>query len=94
MELDWEKHRRKKTPDFHETTIFKNKMNEANKNGINVVKELSDDNSHMVDNIQARYVLQNVIGESENPNIKVLSSDHNLFIHNKKTGYGFFVHFD
>ena len=74
--------------------LYENKMNEANKNGINVVKELSDDNSHMVDNIQARYVLQNVIGESENPNIKVLSSDHNLFMHNKKTGYGFFVHFD
>ena len=29
--------------------LFKNKMNEANKNGINVVKELSSDNSHMVE---------------------------------------------
>ena len=75
--------------------LYKNKMNEAHKNEINGVKESSDDNSHMVDNIQDRYVLQNVIGESEDHNIKVLSSDdHNLFMHNKKTGYGFFVHFD
>ena len=70
--------------------LYKNKMSEANKNGINVVKESSDDNSHMVDNIQDRYVSQNVIGKSENPNIEVLSSDHNLFMHNKKTGYGFY----
>lgn len=59
-------------------------MSEANKNGINVVKESSDDNSHMVDNIQARYVSQNVIGKSENPNIEVLSSDHNFLCITRK----------
>ena len=36
--------------------LHKNKMNETNKNAINVVKESSDDNSRMVDNVQVRYV--------------------------------------
>lgn len=69
-------------------------MKEANDNGVNAVASLSTDNTHKVDNIQARYVLEDVIGEAENPDVEILSSDHNLFMHNKKTGYGFFAHFD
>lgn len=69
-------------------------MQEANENGINVVSELSSDESHKTDNLHARYILKNVVGEAENPDVDVLQTDHDLFIHNKKTGYGFFAHFD
>lgn len=58
---------------------------------INVVEEVSADSSHKIDNIQARYVLKNVIGESENPDVETLSTAHELFMHNKKTGYGFLL---
>ena len=68
-------------------------MQEANNNGINVVAELSSDSSHIYDNAKARFVLKKIIGESENPNVEVLSTDHDLFMHNKKTGYGFFCSF-
>lgn len=50
--------------------------------------------THIYDNVKARFVLKKIIGESENPNVEVLSTDHDLFMHNKKTGYGFFAHFD
>ena len=69
-------------------------MKEANDNGVNVVSELSSDDSHVYDNEKARFTLKQVIGESKNPDVEVLSSDNNLFMHNKKTGYGFFAHFD
>ena len=69
-------------------------MQEANENGINVVPELSADSSYKIDNVRARYVLKNVIGEAENPDVEVLQTEHDFFIHNKKTGYGFFAHFD
>ena len=69
-------------------------MKEANDNGVNVVSELSSDDSHVYDNKKARFTLKQVIGESKNPDVEVLSSDNNLFMHNKKTGYGFFAHFD
>ena len=94
MELEWEKDHDKTKPDFHNTSIFRSKMQEANNNGINVVSKLSLDDSHIYDNTKARFVLKQVIGEAENPNVEILSSDNNLFIHNKKTGYGFFAHFD
>lgn len=99
MELNWEICSYKglpvkELPNFHKTTIFKNKMKESNENGINVVEELSSDNSHKIDNINARYVLKTVIGESENPDVETLSTAHDLFLHNKKTGYCFFAHFD
>ena len=50
------------------------KMKEANDNGVNVVSKsiLSTDNTHKVDNIQARYVLENVIGEAEIQMLKSL----------------------
>ena len=69
-------------------------MQEANESGINVVSELSSDESHKIDNLHARYVLKTVVGEAENPDVDVLQTDHDLFVHNKKTGYGFFAHFD
>ena len=69
-------------------------MQKANENGINAVPELSADGSHKIDNIRARYVLKNVIGEAENLDVEVLQTEHDLFIHNKKTGYGFFAHFE
>lgn len=94
IELEWEKDHSKIKPNFHSTSIFKSKMQEANDNGINVVSELSSDSSHRYDNSKARFVLKQVIGETENPEIEVLSSDNDLFMHNKKTGYGFFAHFD
>ena len=59
-----------------------------------ITVELSSDETHKVDNIRARYVLEDVIGESENPDVEILQSEHDLFMHNKKTGYGFFAHFD
>lgn len=40
-------------------------MKEANDNGINVVPQLSSDESHVVDNIKARFVLENTINEDE-----------------------------
>lgn len=94
IKLSWEKDHNKQKPDFHSTKIFKMKMKESNKIGINVTIELSSDETHKVDNIRARYVLEDVIGESENPDVEILQSEHDLFIHNKKTGYGFFAHFD
>ena len=71
-------------------------MKEANDNGVNVVSKsiLSTDNTHKVDNIQARYVLENVIGEAENPDVEVIEGKTNLYFRNKKTGYGYFIHFD
>ena len=69
-------------------------MQEANDNEINAVCELSLDDSHAYDNKNARFTLKQIIGKAENPNIEILSSDQDLFIHNKKTGYGFFAHFD
>lgn len=93
IELDWEKNG-KCIPDFHNTKIFNSKMNEAVQNGINVVKKLSADESHIEDNIQARYVLKGVIGENENPDIIIRQSAQDLLMINKKTGYGFFAHFD
>lgn len=47
-------------------------MKEANDNGIGVVEALSADETHQTDNIQARYVLEASIGESENSDIEVL----------------------
>ena len=93
MVLNWEKYRKTK-PMFHKTRIFIDKMQEANENGINVVSELSSDKTYKTDNINARYTLKQAIGENENPDVEILQSEHDLFIHNKKTGYGFFCHFD
>lgn len=93
MVLEWEKYH-KKEPAVHDTRIFKDKMKEANDNGINVVPVLSSDETHKVDNIQARYTLRNIIGENENPDVEVIKGDQNLYFHNKKTGYGYFIHFD
>lgn len=45
-------------------------------------------------NENARYVLKQATDKSENQDVKILQTDHNLFIHNEKTGYGFFIHFD
>ena len=73
---------------------FREKMEEANENGINVVENLSSDNTRVVDNMRARYVLKKVVGESENPDVEVLQSEHDVFFHNKKTRMGFFAHFD
>lgn len=61
---------------------------------VNAVSELSSDDSHIYDNTKARFILKQVIGKAENPDVEILSSDQDLFIHNKKTGYGFFAHFD
>ena len=72
MELNWEKNYTNIRPNFHTTTIFRSKMKEANENGINVVPELSSDKSHKVDNEQALYTLEKVIGEAENPNVEIL----------------------
>lgn len=33
---------------------------------------MTTDNTHKVDNIQARYVLENVIGGAENPDVEVI----------------------
>lgn len=71
MVLEWEKYH-KKEPVVHKTQIFKEKMKEANDNGIGVVEALSADETHQTDNIQARYVLEASIGESENSDIEVL----------------------
>ena len=91
--LNWEKYHREE-PNFHKTIIFMDKMTEANKNGVHVVPTLSNDTTHKVDNINARYVLKDVIGENENQDVEVLKGKQNLCIHNIKTGYRFFVHFD
>lgn len=91
--LEWEKNH-KQQPDFHNTKIFKDKMKEANNNGINVVSQLSSDESHMIDNIKARFVLKNAVNEEENSDLIIRQSKQNLLMLNKKTGYGFFAHFD
>lgn len=93
MVLEWERFHEVE-PAVHETEVFKRKMKEANDNGVNVVASLSTDNTHKVDNIQARYVLENVIGEAENPDVEVIEGKQNLYFRNKKTGYGYFIHFD
>lgn len=93
MMLEWEQYH-KTPPKFHATKIFGEKMEEANENGINVVENLSSDNTRVVDNMRARYVLKKVVGESENPDVEILQSEHDVFFHNKKTGMGFFAHFD
>ena len=93
LALEWEKNHMQR-PDFHNTKIFKNKMNEANDNGINVVTQLSSDESHVVDNIKARFVLKNTINENDKPDLIVCQSEQDILMLNKKTGYGFFAHFD
>lgn len=69
-------------------------MQETNSNGINVVPQLSSDESHVVDNIKVRFVLENTINEDENPDFIIRQSDQDLLMINKKTRYGFFAHFD
>ena len=69
-------------------------MSEANDNGVNVIPKLSLDESHAVDSIKARFVLKNTINEDENPDLIIRQNDQNLLMINKKTGYGFFAHFD
>ena len=59
-------------------------MKEANDNGINVVPQLSLDESHVVDNINARFVLKNTINEDENPDLIIRQSDQDLLMINKK----------
>lgn len=81
-------------PEVHNTTQFKAKMKEANDNGIAVVTQLSADESHKTDNIRARYVLKNTINEADNPNTIICQSQQDVLMVNKKTGYGFFAHFD
>lgn len=54
---------------------MKQKMQEANDNGINVVPQLSSDESHISDNIRARFVLKNTINEDENPDLIIRQSD-------------------
>ena len=93
MMLEWEQ-KHETYPKFHATKIFGEKMKEANESGINVVENLSSDNTRVVDNLQARYVLKNIVGESENPDVEVLQSEHDVFFHNKKTGAGYLIHFD
>lgn len=61
---------------------------------LNVVSQLSSDESRMVDNIKARFVLKNAINEEENLDLIVRQSEHDLLMLNKKTGYGFLAHFD
>ena len=39
-------------------------------------------------------VFEQMLDESENPDVEILLTAHELFMHNKKTGYGFFAHFD
>ena len=69
-------------------------MQEANNNGINVISGLSSDETYKLDNERARYVLKRTTGESENTNVEILQTKHDIFIHNKKTGQGFLAHFD
>ena len=69
-------------------------MNEANDNGINVFIKLSLDEYHSVDNIKARFMLKNTINENEKPDLIVCQSEQDIIMMNKKTGYGFFAHFD
>lgn len=61
---------------------------------LNVVSQLSSDESRMVDNIKARFVLKNAINEEENPDLIVRQSEQDLLMLNKKTEYGFLAHFD
>ena len=69
-------------------------MNEANDNGINVFIKLSSDEYHSVDNIKARFMLKNTINENEKTDLIVCQSEQDIIMMNKKTGYGFFAHFD
>ena len=69
-------------------------MQEANDNRVNAVNKLSSDDSHIYDNKKAKFILKQDIGKSKNLDVVVLSSDQNLLMINKKTGYGFFAHFD
>lgn len=50
-------------------------MQETNENGINVISELSSDDSYIYDNKKARFTLKQAIGKSKNPDVVVLSSD-------------------
>ena len=69
-------------------------MNEANDNGINVFIKLSSDESHVVDSIKARFILKNTINENEKQDLIACQSEQDILMLNKKTGYGFFAHFD
>lgn len=73
---------------------FKEQIQEENDNGINTKCELSLDESHLRGNIRAKFVLKNTINEDENPDFVIRQSDQNLLMMNKKTGYGYFIHFD
>ena len=80
--------------EFGKDVVLSTKFDYTFENGINVVPTLSSDESHFSDNIHARYVLKSVIGEAENPDVEVIKGKQNLYFHNKKTGYGYFIHFD
>ena len=69
-------------------------MNEVNENGINVFIKLSSDEYHSVDSIKVRFMLKNIINENEKQDLIVCQSEQDIIMMNKKTGYGFFAHFD
>ena len=52
---------------------------------------MTTDNTHKVDNIQARYVLENVIGEAEIQMLKSLKESKISVFETRKTGYGYFI---
>ena len=69
-------------------------MNEANDNGINVFIKLSSDESHVVEKNKDRFILKNTINENEKKDLIVCQSEQDILMLNKKTGHGFFAHFD
>ena len=69
-------------------------MQEANKNRITVIGELSSDTLNRYDNSKKMFMLEQGIGEAKNPDVEVIEGKQNLYFRNKKTGYGYFIHFD
>lgn len=78
---------------YHENTIFQEKMQEANENGIRVVEHLTSDDRHEAD--MSRVTLKNVLGENEKfQESEVIYGNQMIYVRNKKTGRGTFMQYD
>lgn len=79
--------------DSHKDQVFQEMMKEANEKGIHVVKSLNNIPFKLA-NLNARYVLKNVIGEDEDCTTFVNANEHRYTMRAKGSHKFMFAEFD
>lgn len=80
--------------DTHDDLAFKQKMEEANQYGVQVVKCYNDSDNFVDINLKARYHLKSVIGESIDENNIVSKNSHSVIIRSNGSSKFFIAEFD